>query len=221
MGRSYNDMEICMRRTLIAFALAAAFLGGCATERQTQTAIGAGAGAAAGAVLGTAVAGTGRGTAVGAAVGAGVGAAAGYNWQTIKEKLGLATKGSNLQVSEQQDGSLKVNVPGSVSFARGSATLDPTLHPALDKIANTLNEYPASTVTVVGHTDSIGDSQSNLTLSRARAAAVADYLSQRGIQRNRIVVEGRGQTEPIADNATEAGRAQNRRVEMLIQPAQS
>ena len=206
---------------LIMIALGATLAGGCATEQQTQTAIGAGAGAATGAVVGTMVGGSGRGTAVGAAIGAGAGAAAGYNWQLIKEKLGIATKGSNLQVSEQQDGSLKVNVPGSVSFASGSASIDSRLHTTLDKIANTLNEYPDSTITVVGHTDSMGDAQANLDLSRRRAAAVADYLSQRGIQRNRIVAEGRGEAEPIADNATEAGRSQNRRVEMLIRPAKS
>ncbi len=208
-------------QTLITIALAAALVGGCATERQRQTAIGTGAGAAAGAILGTAVGGSGRGTAIGAAVGAGVGAAAGYNWQMIKEKLGLATKGSHLQVSEQQDGSLKVNVPGSVSFASGSATLNPTMHPTLDKIAETLNEYPATTVTVVGHTDSVGDAQANLELSRRRADAVANYLAQRGTDRKRIIAEGRGETEPIADNATDAGRAQNRRVEMLIRPQAS
>lgn len=208
-------------QTLITLALAAALVGGCATERQTETAIGTGAGAAAGAVLGTAIGGSGRGTAVGAAIGAGVGAAAGYNWQTIKEKLGIATKGSNLQVSEQQDGSLKVNMPGAVSFASGSATLNSAVHGTLNNIASTLNEYPASTITVVGHTDSMGEEHANLDLSRRRATAVADYLAQRGIQRSRMVVDGRGESEPIADNGTEAGRAQNRRVEMHIQPAKS
>jgi outer membrane protein OmpA-like peptidoglycan-associated protein len=207
--------------TLVMIMLAASLVGGCATERQTQTAIGTGAGAAAGAAIGAMVGDSGRATAAGAVIGAGAGAAAGYNWGLIKEKLGMATKGSNLQVSEQPDGSLKVNVPGSVSFASGSASLDSSLHPTLDKIANTLNEYPASRITVVGHTDSMGDAQANLDLSRRRAAAVADYLSQRGIQRNRMLVEGRGEAEPIGDNATEAGRAQNRRVEMVIRPAQS
>ncbi|HWI15714.1 MAG TPA: OmpA family protein [Burkholderiales bacterium] len=194
-------------------------LGGCATERQTQTAVGTGAGAATGAVVGTMIGGPGRGTTVGAVVGAGVGAAAGYNWQLIKEKLGMATKGSNLQVSEHQDGGLKVNMPGSVSFATGSAMLDTRLHPTLDKVAATLNEYPATTVNVVGHTDSSGDAQANMDLSRRRADAVASYLSQRGVDRSRIAVEGKGQTQPVADNATEAGRAQNRRVEMLIRSA--
>lgn len=207
-------------RTLITLALAAAFAAGCATQQQTETAVGAGAGAVTGAAVGAAVGGT-RGAVVGAAVGAGAGAAVGYNWQVIREKLGLATKDSGVQVSEQADGSLKVNVPASVSFASGSAAIDPRLHPTLDKIAGTLNEYPASTIRVIGHTDSVGSAQSNLDLSGRRAAAVADYLSQRGVQRNRMVTEGRGEAEPIADNATEAGRAQNRRVEMVIRPAES
>lgn len=207
--------------SLIAVALAAALGGGCATERQTETAVGAGAGAATGAVLGTVIGGSGRGTAVGAAVGAAAGAAVGYNWDLVKEKLGMATKDSGVQVAEQADGSLKVNVPGSVSFSTGSASIDPRLHPTLDKIANTLAEYPATTITVIGHTDSMGDAQANTELSGRRAAAVADYLAQRGVQRSRMTVERRGETEPIADNTSEVGRAQNRRVEMIIRPPAS
>ena len=137
--------------TLIAIAVATVLAAGCATERQTETAVGAGVGGATGAVIGGAVGG-GRGAAVGGVIGAGAGAAAGYNWQTIKEKLGIATRDSGVQVSEQKEG-LKVNVPGSISFATGSASIEPRLFPTLDRIASTLNEYPASTVTVVGHTD--------------------------------------------------------------------
>lgn len=205
--------------TVIVIALSAMVAAGCATDRQTHTAIGAGAGAATGAAIGTAIGGGGRGTAVGAVVGAGAGAAAGYNWDLIKEKLGIATKGSDVQVAAQQDGSLKVNVPGSVSFESGSASVNAALHPTLDKIAATLNEYPASTITVIGHTDNVGEANANLDLSRRRAGAVADYLAQRGISRSRMAVEGRGESEAVADNATEAGRSQNRCVEMLIRPA--
>ena len=205
-------------RNALTVALVAALAAGCATQRQTETAVGAGAGAATGAVIGG-VAGGGRGAAVGAGVGAAAGAAIGYNWQLIKEKLGIATQGSGVQVSEQKDGSLKVNVPGSVSFATGSATIEPKLYPTLDKIAATLNEYPASTIAITGHTDSVGGTDYNMDLSRRRAAAVADYLAQRNVQRNHMLVEGRGEAEPMADNATETGRAQNRRVEMVIRPA--
>lgn len=212
-----------MRHTLklVTIALAASIAGGCATQRQTETAVGTGTGAAAGAVLGTMIGGSGRGTAIGAAVGAGAGAAAGYNWQLIKEKLGMATRDSGAQVTEQKDGSLKVNLPDSVTFASGSSSIDMRIHPTLDRIANTLNEYPASTISVTGHTDSVGGSDSNMNLSLRRADAVAYYLTQRSVQRNRMSTNGQGETSPIANNETESGRAQNRRVEMVIRPAQT
>ena len=202
--------------SLLAIVAAALASAGCATEQQTQTAIGTGVGAAAGAVVGSAVGGSGRGTAVGAAVGAGIGAAVGYNWPLVKEKLGIATKGSALDVTEQNDGALKVNVPGSVSFTSGSASLSPKVHPTLDKIAATLNEYPDTTVNVIGHSDSTGSAEANRELARRRAAAVADRLAHSGVARERIKVETRGDLEPVADNVTEAGRAQNRRVELVI-----
>jgi outer membrane protein OmpA-like peptidoglycan-associated protein len=202
--------------SLLAIVVAAVVSGGCATEQQTQTAIGTGVGAAAGAVVGSAVGSSGRGTAIGAAVGAGIGAAVGYNWPLVKEKLGLATKDSALNVTEQNDGALKVNIPGSVSFASGSASLSPVVYPTLDKIAGTLSEYPDTTVTVIGHSDSIGSAEANREIGRRRAAAVADYLAERGIARGRMRIETRGDLEPIADNATEAGRSQNRRVELLV-----
>lgn len=228
--------------TVVALALAAALGAGCATEQQTQTAIGAGAGAATGAVLGTAIGGSGQGTAVGTVIGAGVGAAAGYNWPLVKEKLGIgdsdseaklakdgnlkeqlgmATQNTEVKVSEQKDGSLKVNVPGTVSFASGSAMITPELFPTLDKIAATLNEHPNTTITVVGYTDSVGSMALNNELSLRRADAVVNYLNERGVHRSRMIVHGRGELDPIADNATEAGRAENRRVEMLIQPLRS
>lgn len=205
---------------LVTLAIVGALAAGCETPRQTETAIGTGAGAATGAVIG-AMAGGGRGAAIGAGVGGGLGAAAGYNWGAIKDKLGIATKGSGVQVSEQKDGALKVNVPGSVSFASGSASIDPKLHPTLDKIAATLTEYAQTSVTVIGYTDSVGSPEANRELSRRRAAAVADYLGQHGVSRNRITVDSRGEEDPIASNDTEAGRAQNRRVEMLVRPIQS
>ena len=203
--------------TLVALAVVSALAAGCETQRQNQTAIGTGAGAVTGAAIGAMVGG-GRGAAIGAGVGGGIGAAVGYNWGAVKDKLGIATKDSGVQVSEQQDGALKVNVPGSVSFASGSASLNSSLFPTLDRIATTLNEYPKTSVTVVGYTDSIGSSESNQDLSRRRASAVAQYLAQHGVTSGRIIVEGRGEDNPIASNDTEGGRAQNRRVEMLVRP---
>jgi len=206
---------------LTTIALATTLTAGCATQQQNETAVGTGVGAVAGAVIGRAVGGTRKATAVGAAVGAGAGAAAGYNWQLIKEKLGMATKDSGVQVTEQRDGSLKVNMPAAVSFSSGSSTIESGLYPTLDRMANTLNEYPASTISVTGHTDSVGGTQFNQNLSQQRADAVANYLTQRNVQRNRMSTYGQGESSPIADNSTENGRAQNRRVEMVIRPANS
>jgi outer membrane protein OmpA-like peptidoglycan-associated protein len=81
-----------------------------------------------------------------------------------------------------------------------------------------LNEYPKTTVTVMGYTDSVGSTESNRDLSRRRARAVADYLGQRGVSPARMVVDSRGEEDPIASNDTEAGRAQNRRVELVVRP---
>ena len=208
--------------SLATVVLAAALAGGCTTERETKTAVGAGAGAATAAVLDPV--GSGRGTAVGAGPGATTattGAAVGYNLDLVKEKLGMATKGSRVQVAEQADGSLKVSVPGPDSFSAGGASIDPRLHPILGRIASALTEHPVSTITVVGHTDSMGEAPANTELSGRRAAAVADYLAQRGVQRSRMTVEKRGESEPIADNTSEWGRAENRRVEMVIRPPTS
>jgi outer membrane protein OmpA-like peptidoglycan-associated protein len=204
-------------RTLTALAVVAALAAGCETPRQNQTAVGTGAGAVTGAAVGAMVGG-GKGAAIGAGIGGGIGAAVGYNWGAVKDKLGIATKGSGVQVAEQKDGSLKVNVPGSVSFASGSSSLDSRLFPTLDKIASTLNEYPETSITVVGYTDSVGSAEANQALSQRRASAVAEYLGQHGVARNRMAVDSRGEAEPIADNETEAGRAQNRRVEMVVRP---
>lgn len=202
-------------KPVLIAVVGALVISGCATERQTQTAIGTGAGAAAGAIVGSAVSGS-SGAVVGAAVGAGVGAAVGYNWQTVKEKLGIATKDTGVAMQEQGDGAVKITVPGSISFTSGSAALSQQVHPTLDKIAATLTEHPDSTIDVVGHSDSTGSAGANLDLARRRAQAVANYLTERGVRRDRIRVESKGELEPIADNATESGRAQNRRVDLVI-----
>lgn len=202
------------RSALLVFTTAL-FLGGCETPQQTNTAVGTGVGAATGAAIGGMV-GDGRGAAVGAVLGAGAGAAAGHNWETIKKKLGMDTQGSQVQVTEERPGELKLNVPGNVSFATGSSTIDPQLYPVLNRVATTLKQYPETTVTVVGHTDDVGNEAANLNLSRERAAAVVNYLSRQGIGINRMRAEGRGEAQPIADNSTEAGRAQNRRVELIV-----
>ena len=202
------------RSAMLVFATSLA-LAGCATEQKTNTAVGTGVGAATGAAIGGMV-GDGRGAAVGAVLGAGAGAAAGHNWETIKKKLGMDTQGSQVQVTEERQGEIKLNVPGNVSFATGSSTIDAQLYPVLNRVATTLKQYPETSVTVIGHTDNVGGESANLNLSRERAAAVVNYLHGQGIAMDRMRAEGRGEAQPIADNSTDAGRAQNRRVELLV-----
>jgi outer membrane protein OmpA-like peptidoglycan-associated protein len=197
--------------------LAGTLLAGCATPQQNNTAAGAGIGAAAGAGIG-ALLGNTKGALIGGALGAAAGGAAGYNWQAIKQRLSGATAGTGTQVTEQQDGSLKVNIPSSVSFATDSYAIKPAFRPVLDQVAQTIVQHPELVAQVVGHTDSTGQAAYNQVLSQNRAQSVANYLAQRGVAPNRLSAQGEGQNQPIADNATAAGRAQNRRVEIYLRP---
>jgi outer membrane protein OmpA-like peptidoglycan-associated protein len=200
---------------LSALAVVGALLGGCATEQGTNTAVGTGVGAGTGAALG-AIFGGGKGAAIGAGVGAAVGGVTGYNWQNIKNKLSGATKGTGTQITEQPDGSLKMNIPSSVTFDTNSYAIKPSFAPVLAQVAQTLNQSPEVVAQVVGHTDSTGQPAYNQTLSVNRAQSVVNQLAQDGVAPQRLAASGMGANQPIADNNTEAGRAQNRRVEIYL-----
>ena len=200
---------------LSVIAVAGALVAGCATQQGNNAAVGTGIGAATGAGLG-AIFGGGKGAAIGAGVGAAAGGITGYNWQAIKGKLTGATKGTGTQVTEQQDGSLKVNIPNAISFDTNSYAIKPTFAPVLDQVTQTLVQHPELVAQVVGHTDSTGQPAYNQTLSQNRAQSVASYLAGHGVAGQRLAAQGMGQNQPIADNATEAGRAQNRRVEIYL-----
>jgi outer membrane protein OmpA-like peptidoglycan-associated protein len=200
-------------------ALTGALLAACASPQQTNTAVGTGVGAAAGAGLGRLIGGDRHGAIVGGALGAAAGGLTGYNWQSIKQRLSGDTQGTGTQVTEQRDGSLKVNIPSAISFDTNSFAIKPSFAPVLDRVSQTLAQSPELDVQVIGHTDSTGSASYNQTLSQKRAASVAGYFTQHGVTSNRVTAEGRGATMPVADNATEAGRAQNRRVEIYLRPA--
>jgi outer membrane protein OmpA-like peptidoglycan-associated protein len=200
---------------LSVFAVVGALLAGCATQQGTNTAVGTGVGAGLGAGIGALIGGS-KGAAIGAGVGAAAGGVTGYNWQAIHNKLSGATAGTGAQVSEQPDGSLKVNIPSSISFDTDSYAIKPSFAPVLDQVSQTLVQNPELVAQVVGHTDSTGTAQYNQTLSQNRAQSVAGYLGQHGVAPQRLAAQGMGQTQPIADNSTEAGRAQNRRVEIYL-----
>jgi outer membrane protein OmpA-like peptidoglycan-associated protein len=202
----------------LALATAGVVLAGCAdmnsgmTTTQRNTAIGAGVGALAGAAIGH--------DATGALIGAGIGAAGGYIWSKNMEQKKLAmeraTMGSGVSVTQTPDNQLKVNVPGDLSFDTGRADIKPNMRPILDQFANGLSGQPNTEVRIVGHTDSTGSEALNDRLSLERAEATKRYLETRGVAANRIVVAGRGEREPVADNGTAEGRARNRRVEIFL-----
>ena len=211
------NQNLPLRAALAAACVVA--LAGCASQSYNpnptrDTAIGAGVGAA----VGAAVHGSNR--THGALAGAAVGALGSYIWSSQmakqKQQMEAATQGTGVQVTQTADNQLKLEVPSDVSFATGSAQLAPGLEPVLNRFAQTLNENPKTTVRIVGHTDSTGSDAINDPLSVNRASSVRNYLVARGVATQRIAIDGRGAREPIADNATEAGRARNRRVDIFV-----
>lgn len=213
---------------LVAMTAAAAVaLTGCAnmTETQKGTATGAGIGAVAGAVIGAATAGgnRSRSATTGAAVGAAVGAIGGYVWskkmEEQRQKMEQASRGTGIDVTRTADNRLKLNIPADAGFDVNRSEVKPALGNVLDRFASTMNEHVVTTIQIVGHTDSTGTDAVNNPLSVARAQATRDRLVARGVAAQRIAIEGRGEREPIASNDTEAGRAQNRRVEIYIAEA--
>ncbi len=145
---------------------------------------------------------------------------AGYMWsshmQKQKAEMEAATAGTGIAVTQTADNQLKIEVPSDVSFDSGHAEIKSNLAPILTRFAETLKANPATTVRVVGHTDSTGSDAINNPLSVNRAASVRTYLSHHGVESSRISIDGRGSQEPIADNTTDSGRARNRRVEIFV-----
>lgn len=215
--------------TTIALLAAALALGAC-TQTNPQTGereanrLGTGAllgvlgGAAAGALSGGDDANDRRQRAlIGAGAGGLVGGAIGAYMDNQERQLRQQLQDTDVEVRRTGD-TLIVDVPQGVSFDFDSAELRPEGRDALRQVAGVLVNNPRTTIDVVGHTDSIGRPEYNQRLSERRAGAVADYLTAQRVQPARILVAGRGATQPVASNATEEGRARNRRVEIRINP---
>ncbi|MCF6266861.1 MAG: OmpA family protein [Desulfuromusa sp.] len=205
-------------------------LAGCATNTTHEnTKKGAGIGALVGAVSGAIIGyqndhsgGALRGALIGGAAGGALGAGAGAymdKQQTeFEQELANERAQHQIEIERQQNEILKLTMSSEVSFDFNAATIKSSFHSPLNKIAGIMNRYPQTQIVVVGHTDSVGSEQYNLDLSLRRANAVADYLIMRGVMSSRIGTEGHGEIEPVASNATVAGRAQNRRVEIFVVP---
>jgi len=121
----------------------------------------------------------------------------------------------------RQGNNITLNMPSGITFDFNKSNLKPEFYPVLDNVARTLQEYNQTVIEVAGHTDSIGSDAVNQKLSEQRANSVASYLQSRGLNNQRFIVVGAGKTRPIASNDTEAGRAQNRRVEITLVPVES
>ena len=111
-----------------------------------------------------------------------------------------------------------LNMPSNITFATDQDTVIPAFYSTLNSVALVLRKYNQTLINVYGHTDSTGSDQYNQALSQRRANAVSSYLATQGVSQQRMIAQGFGESRPIADNSSEAGRAQNRRVEIQIVP---
>jgi outer membrane protein OmpA-like peptidoglycan-associated protein len=176
--------------------------------------IGAATGAIAGAVLGDDKKSILIGTAAGAAIGGLIGNRLDKQEAALRDSL--SSKGTTIRNTGSE---LIVTLPEGITFDVDSTYVRDGFRPEINKIAANLNEYSDTTVDVIGYTDSTGSEQYNQALSADRADAVTEVLLAQGVDAGRIVSFGRGETEPRASNDTEDGRAQNRRVEIIIRPS--
>lgn len=201
-------------RTLAAFA-ALASAGACASlsQKEKGAIIGASAGAAAGAAIGNANGSTAKGAIIGAAVGGTAGAVIGHQMDQQAKEIKQQIPGA---VVERVGEGLQVTFESGLLFPYDSDVLTAAARQNLATLASSLDRYPNTNIMVVGHTDSNGSDSYNMSLSERRAHAAVNYLVSRGVDRSRLRAAGRGETEPVASNDTDAGRQQNRRVEVAI-----
>ncbi len=204
------------RKSTLLLAAGAFALSACTVPADRQnTATGAAAGAAIGGLIGATN--DRKSALIGAALGAGVGAIIGDRLDAQEAALRESLNSDQIMI-ENTGRELIVTMPQDILFDVDSADLQPTLRSDLGALAGNLNDYPDTQVRVIGHTDNTGAASYNLALSKKRAASVAGVLSQNGVDSGRVLALGAGEDEPVASNLDETGRAQNRRVEIVISP---
>lgn len=210
-----------MRATRIFVLTGLAALVACTTnpytgEQQASKTAAYGAGAAA--VCGLIGAMDSRKKARNAALGCGVvGAGIGAYMDVQEAKLREQLQGTGVQVVREGD-NIRLIMPGNITFETDSYNLKTNFYPVLNSVGVVLVKYADTTMRVTGYTDNTGSRQYNQNLSERRARSVADYLATQQVAGSRMYVQGLGMSDPVADNATAAGRAQNRRVELTILP---
>jgi outer membrane protein OmpA-like peptidoglycan-associated protein len=202
-------------RNSTAIVAIAAVLGGCSSLNQTQrgAVIGAGAGGAVGAAVGAATGSTARGAIIGAAVGGVAGAVIGAQMDKQRDELADDLEGATV---ERYGEGVLVTFDSGLLFDFDSSVVKGAARSNLTDLANSLREYPDTEVLIVGHTDAQGSDSYNQGLSERRSVAAKNFLVSQGVPADRIRTEGLGESEPVASNDTDAGRSQNRRVEVAI-----
>jgi outer membrane protein OmpA-like peptidoglycan-associated protein len=217
-----------MKHVIISVTALSLLLAGCTSnaftgeDQVSNTAVGAGGGAllggAAGALLGATTSLSSRKAAlVGAGLGALAGGGVGVYMDNQESKLRQRLRNSGVSVTRVGD-SIVLNMPSNITFDSDRAELKPQFYNTLNSVVEVFAEYKQTLIDVVGHTDADGSDEYNYDLSRRRAASVAQYMSSQQLDPNRFSVEGHGERDPIASNATSSGKAQNRRVEITIAP---
>jgi outer membrane protein OmpA-like peptidoglycan-associated protein len=182
-------------------------------NKERGAVIGAGAGAAVGGVIGNNTGSTARGAIIGAVVGGAAGAIIGHQMDQQAKEIDQSIPGAKV---ERVGEGIEVTFESGLLFDFDSDVIKPTAASNLQELARSLNKFGDSNILIVGHTDSQGDDAYNMALSQRRANSASAYLQSQGVPASRISTAGRGESEPVASNDTEAGKAQNRRVEVAI-----
>lgn len=213
-------MKLSLRHVIIA-ALSATLLAGCgANGEMTRAEQGALIGGVAGAVLGKT---TGdkhdKRVLAGAVIGGLAGAAIGNYMDQQEAALRQSLQGSGVDVQRHND-NIVLTMPDAITFATGQSAIQSQFYPVLNNLANTLNQFADTRIQIAGHTDNVGSDASNLQLSQQRANSVRGYLMGAGVAAQRMQAVGYGESRPVADNSTDYGRTQNRRVEITLIPLQ-
>ena len=199
----------------IVLMLAGFAVSGCSTATKSQkgAVIGAGGGAVVGGVIGKATGNTARGAIIGAVVGGVGGALIGQKMDKQAEEMEKVL--GDAEVIREGEG-IVINFKDKVLFGYDQSDLGTGAQSSMDKLVKILNAYPETDIKVIGHTDSKGTDAYNQALSERRAVAVTSYLRNNGINTARPSAIGKGETDPVAENETDEGRAVNRRVEFVI-----
>jgi outer membrane protein OmpA-like peptidoglycan-associated protein len=198
------------------------FISACASDPNQRAKQGAIIGAVAGAVIGDEF-NDKNGKYIGAVLGGLAGAGVGQYMDKQRAELEDALereKQQGLEIEHLENNSIKLNIPSEISFDVDSALVTAGFRPTLDQISTILVRYPETSVNIIGHTDSTGSEEYNQSLSERRAESVANYFVSQQVSRPRLSTAGVGESRPRADNSTESGRQQNRRVEIIIIPNQ-